>query len=123
MHLKKLAETIRLPACADWVIGAESGAEHAKWFRDEYERMFSNAAARPGRARTLSERPARMVARSAPRVWRYVAHIARGEYDDAYRVIREANPFPSACARVCHHPCEQVCRAGATGGEPIASGR
>jgi len=49
-----------------------------------------------------------------------VAHIARGEYTEAYRVIREANPFPSACARVCHHPCEQVCRAGATGGEPIA---
>jgi NADH-quinone oxidoreductase subunit F len=53
-------------------------------------------------------------------VWRYVANIARGEYDEAYRVIREVNPFPSACARVCHHPCEQVCRAGATGGEPIA---
>jgi NADH-quinone oxidoreductase subunit F len=53
-------------------------------------------------------------------VWRYVAHIARGEYGDAYRVIREANPFPSICARVCHHPCEDKCRCGTTGGQPIA---
>ena len=32
----------------------------------------------------------------------------------------QANPFPSVCARVCHHPCETICRCGATGGEPIA---
>ena len=30
-----------------------------------------------------------------------------GEYEEAYRVIREANPFPSVCARVCDHPCER----------------
>jgi NADH-quinone oxidoreductase subunit F len=53
-------------------------------------------------------------------VWRYVAHVGRGEYGEAYKVIRQANPFPSTCARVCDHPCEQVCRAGSTGGEPIA---
>jgi NADH-quinone oxidoreductase subunit F len=49
-----------------------------------------------------------------------VAHVSRGEYTEAYKVIRDANPFPSACARVCNHPCEHVCRAGATGGQPIA---
>ncbi|MCX7934998.1 MAG: NAD(P)-binding protein, partial [Planctomycetota bacterium] len=48
------------------------------------------------------------------------AHIARGEFEDAYKVIRRTNPFPSACARVCHHPCEKACRAGTTGGDPIA---
>jgi NADH-quinone oxidoreductase subunit F len=53
-------------------------------------------------------------------VWRYVAHIARGETELAYQAIRDANPFPSVCARVCSHPCEEVCRCGATGGEPIA---
>ncbi|MDH3217173.1 MAG: FAD-dependent oxidoreductase [Candidatus Krumholzibacteria bacterium] len=52
--------------------------------------------------------------------WRYVALIGRGEYEEAYRVIREPNPFPSICARVCHHPCELKCRAGATGGDPVA---
>ncbi|MCU0664481.1 MAG: FAD-dependent oxidoreductase [Myxococcota bacterium] len=53
-------------------------------------------------------------------MWRYVAHVARGEYEQAYKIIRQANPFPSACARVCNHPCESMCRCGATGGDPIA---
>jgi NADH-quinone oxidoreductase subunit F len=52
--------------------------------------------------------------------WRYVAHIARGEYEPAYQVIREANPFPSVCARVCNHPCEEKCRASVGGGDPVA---
>ena len=52
--------------------------------------------------------------------WRYVAHIQRGEVAEAYRVIREANPFPSVCARVCNHPCEDRCRAGRGGGSPVA---
>jgi NADH-quinone oxidoreductase subunit F len=53
-------------------------------------------------------------------VWRYVAHIARGEYQQAYLAIRESNPFPSVCARVCDHKCEQRCRLGTTGQDPLA---
>jgi len=49
-----------------------------------------------------------------------VAHISRSEYEEAYTAIREANPFPSVCARVCNHPCEEKCRAGTSGGDPIA---
>jgi NADH-quinone oxidoreductase subunit F len=52
--------------------------------------------------------------------WRYVAHLARGEYEEAYRVIRETNPFPSVCARVCDHQCEERCRLGRTGSRPVA---
>jgi NADH-quinone oxidoreductase subunit F len=52
--------------------------------------------------------------------WRYVAHLARGEYEAAYRVIRETNPFPSVCARVCDHKCEERCRLGTTGSRPVA---
>lgn len=52
--------------------------------------------------------------------WRYVAHIARGEYPEAYAAIRESNPFPSVCARVCDHKCERRCRLAVTGGEPVA---
>ena len=53
-------------------------------------------------------------------VWRYVAHIQRGEHEEAYKVIREPNPLPSVCARVCHHPCESRCGAGTDGGKPVA---
>ena len=91
-----------------------------QWFRDEYEAHVFERRCPAGSCKELVGAPCQNGCPVGTEVWRYVAHIARGEYDDAYRVIREANPFPSACARVCHHPCEQVCRAGATGGEPIA---
>ena len=31
-------------------------------------------------------------------------------YDDAIRLIRKDNPFPSVCGLVCEHPCETHCR-------------
>ncbi len=40
----------------------------------------------------------------------YVAHVAAGEYAAALRTIRERNPLPSVCSRVCHQPCEIACR-------------
>ena len=34
--------------------------------------------------------------------------------------IREANPFPSVCARVCDHRCEKSCRLAVSGEAPVA---
>jgi NADH-quinone oxidoreductase subunit F len=42
----------------------------------------------------------------------YVAAVAEGDYDRAVEVIRERNPFPAICGRICHHPCEVKCRRG-----------
>jgi heterodisulfide reductase subunit A-like polyferredoxin len=39
----------------------------------------------------------------------YVAMIAQGKFDEAYRINKEVNPFPSICGRICHHPCEEAC--------------
>lgn len=39
----------------------------------------------------------------------YVALIASAKFQEAYELIRETNPFPSICGRVCHHPCETHC--------------
>ncbi len=50
---------------------------------------------------------------------RYVALIAEGRYEEAYRLAREPNPLASICGRVCAHPCETACRRGAID-EPIA---
>jgi NADH-quinone oxidoreductase subunit F len=50
---------------------------------------------------------------------RYVAHIAAGEYLEAVDTIRERNPFPAICGRICHHPCETRCRRGELD-EPVA---
>src|SRR5271165_3858931 len=43
---------------------------------------------------------------------RYVALIAEGEFEEAYRTAREPNPMASICGRVCAHPCETACRRG-----------
>lgn len=43
---------------------------------------------------------------------RYVALIAQGRYEEAYRYARRPNPLASICGRVCGHPCETDCRRG-----------
>ena len=40
----------------------------------------------------------------------YVALVKNHRYADAVRLIRKDNPFPSACAYICEHPCEARCR-------------
>ena len=40
----------------------------------------------------------------------YIALTGVGRYDDAVRLIRKDNPFPSVCAYICEHPCEERCR-------------
>ena len=40
----------------------------------------------------------------------YVALVEQGSYGDAVRLIRKDNPFPTACAMICEHPCESRCR-------------
>jgi NADPH-dependent glutamate synthase beta subunit-like oxidoreductase/formate hydrogenlyase subunit 6/NADH:ubiquinone oxidoreductase subunit I len=40
----------------------------------------------------------------------YMALAARSRFDEALAVIKETNPLPGICGRVCHHPCEEACR-------------
>jgi NADH-quinone oxidoreductase subunit F len=121
MHLQKLAETIKATSlCGLGQSAPNPVLSTLQWFRDEYEAHVFERRCPSGSCNELVGAPCQNGCPVGTEVWRYVAHIARGEYNEAYRVIREANPFPSACARVCHHPCEQVCRAGATGGPPLS---
>jgi NADPH-dependent glutamate synthase beta subunit-like oxidoreductase len=39
----------------------------------------------------------------------YIIAIAQGNPTKALSIIRETNPLPSICGRVCHHPCETDC--------------
>jgi len=40
----------------------------------------------------------------------YIAHISKGEYEEAMRLIMERNPFPFSVGRVCPRFCETRCR-------------
>jgi heterodisulfide reductase subunit A len=49
----------------------------------------------------------------------YVALVAKGRFEEAYRVASEPNPFPSVCGRICTHECETQCTRGEVD-DPIA---
>jgi len=49
----------------------------------------------------------------------FIALIADRRHGEALELIREANPFPAVCGRVCPRPCEDVCRRTLVD-EPVA---
>jgi len=91
-----------------------------RYFRQEYERHLWQKRCDAFVCRELVGAPCQSACPLGTEAWRYVAHLGRGEYEEAYRVIRETNPFPSVCARVCDHHCEEHCRLGTTGAPPVA---
>ncbi len=42
--------------------------------------------------------------------WLYYA--AEGDYEHAWRILTEENPFPACMGRVCYHTCEGKCNRG-----------
>ena len=40
---------------------------------------------------------------------RYMVYAAQGRFREAWETIRQENPLPGVCGRVCYHPCENVC--------------
>ncbi len=91
-----------------------------QYFREEYLEHILHKRCSAGVCKELVGAPCEAACPLGTEAWRYVANIASGDYEEAYKVIRKANPFPSVCARVCSHPCEEKCRTGTTGGEPVA---
>jgi len=49
----------------------------------------------------------------------FIQKITQGDFEGAWNVIKEENPFPGICGRVCFHPCESKCNRGDYD-EPIA---
>jgi NADPH-dependent glutamate synthase beta subunit-like oxidoreductase len=39
----------------------------------------------------------------------FIQKIAEGDFEGAWNLIQEENPFPGVCGRVCFHPCESKC--------------
>jgi len=49
----------------------------------------------------------------------YLMAASQGNLAKAMEIIRDTNPFPLVCGRICHHPCEEECIRGVVD-EPIA---
>ncbi len=69
----------------------------------------------PSRALDMDKRTLSPCRTSCPlgvNVQAYMALTAASRFDEALDVIRQDNPLPGICGRVCHHPCEEACRRG-----------
>ena len=42
----------------------------------------------------------------------YIKLASQGKYTEALELIKEENPFPAICGRICPHACESVCTRG-----------
>jgi len=91
-----------------------------KYFRDEYRRHIEDKKCDAFVCKSLVGAPCQAACPVDTEPWRYVALIEKGQYEEAYRIIREANPFPAVSARVCDRKCEHRCSLGVSGGESIA---
>jgi len=49
----------------------------------------------------------------------FIQKITQEDFEGAWNLIKEENPFPGICGRVCFHPCESKCNRGSFD-EPIA---
>lgn len=90
-----------------------------RYFRDEYEAHIKYKRCPALVCKEIVSPPCLYICPIDQEASVYIALIAQGRFEEAYQVILKDNPLPSVCSRVCHHPCESVCRAGEAG-EPIA---
>ena len=90
-----------------------------RYFREEYEEHIHAKYCRAGVCSDLFRSPCQNACPAGVNVPGYLALIAAGRPRDAYFLVRQENPFPAICGRVCTHPCETKCRRGQID-EPIA---
>jgi NADH-quinone oxidoreductase subunit F len=83
-----------------------------KYFRDEYEAHIREHHCSAGVCNNLFASPCQNACPAGVNVPGYLALVSEGRVRDAYNLIRQENPFPAVCGRVCTHPCEQKCRRG-----------
>lgn len=83
-----------------------------KYFREEYEEHIKDKYCRAGVCSDLFLSPCENACPAGVNVPGYMGLISGGRYLDAYRLIRQENPFPAICGRICTHPCESKCRRG-----------
>ena len=76
-------------------------------FAAEYESHIEHHECRQGIGQTV---PCETLCPAHVNIPAYIALAEAGDYAGAVQMIRKDNPFPTACAYVCEHPCENRCR-------------
>ncbi|MCE5198202.1 FAD-dependent oxidoreductase [bacterium] len=81
-----------------------------RYFRHEYEAHIRDKRCPACVCNSLFDAPCSHTCPAGTQVPQYVALVANRRFTDALRLIRDKNPFTSACGRVCNAPCEDKCR-------------
>ena len=112
--LDKLERTAKaIKAASDCAIGVEAAAmvlRGLEGFREDYESHILNHACADNVINQRESVPCRGGCPAGVDVPGYTALVYAGRYDDAVKLIRKDNPFPTVCALICEHPCEEKCR-------------
>ena len=112
--LRALAEMIRDTSdCAIGYEPARSVLEGLDTFADEYASHLRDRSCQEGVGQTV---PCETLCPAHVDVPAYIALTAAGDYAGAVNMVRKDNPFPTACAFVCEHPCETRCVRGGPSG-------
>ena len=83
-----------------------------QYFRDEFEAHINENRCPAAACDAMVISACQHACPAGIDVPNYVAAIADGDYKKAVEIIRERNPFPAVCGRICVHPCEMKCRRG-----------
>jgi len=81
-----------------------------RYFRNEYEEHIKKKYCRAGVCSELFISPCENTCPANVNVPGYISLITAGRFIDAYNLIRQENPFPAVCGRICTRPCESKCR-------------
>lgn len=76
-------------------------------FRDEYMSHIESNSCQKGAEQKL---PCVALCPAHVDIPGYIALIGEKDYAGAINLIRKDNPFPTACAMICEHPCEERCK-------------
>lgn len=81
-----------------------------RYFRDEYLAHVREKRCPAGVCQPLFVATCSNGCPSEVDIPAYLSLVAEGREEEALLSHMDRNPFPSVCARVCPHPCEQHCR-------------
>ena len=90
-----------------------------RYFRHEYEAHILDKRCPAAVCSALFKSPCQHTCPVGMDIPAYIALVRAGRIDDAYKVLKQTNPFPSVCGRVCGHTCQLKCRRGQLD-EPVA---
>jgi NADPH-dependent glutamate synthase beta subunit-like oxidoreductase len=107
-QMETLAKMIRDTAdCAIGYQAAEEVLRGMEIFHDEYQSHIERQRCTDEIGQTV---PCVTMCPAHVDIPGYIALVAAGDYAGAVAMVRKDNPFPTACAMICEHPCEERCR-------------